>query len=186
MTMKSKIKNCALAHPRQFRVANQVFLEVGVERALTAQPGKRALGFGTEFNMRERCRGTSGECRGRIGFLDTDLNQFRAQGVSDTCLYIHAARDDEFRLGLRVGGEGFEQGDKVGVGQVARLAAEQTADVAARNAAGFGEVALVHRATFEAALKGDGEVAHGEGKAEGKMMNAEGRGPKAEGGKPKG
>jgi hypothetical protein len=42
----------------------------------------------------------------------------------------------------------------------AEFAAQQAADVTAGNAAGPGQVALVHGAAFKAALQGDAEIAH--------------------------
>ncbi len=93
------------------------------------------------------------------GFLfDGDFDEVGAGADA----YIHAAGDDEFGLGLRVGGENLEHGDEVSIGKFGGLAAEQAADVTFGNAALFGEVALVELASFDAALQGDGEVAHRE------------------------
>lgn len=146
----------ALFHAGEFGVADDVFFEFWVEGALAAEPGEGAFGFLAEFDVRI-FRGWRIEDSGLGGgFFDGDLDEFGAGADA----YIHAAGDDEFGLGLWIGDEHFERGDKVFIGEFGGFAAEQAADVAARDAAGFGEVALVHRTAFDAALKGDGEVAH--------------------------
>ena len=157
-----------LLHAGQFRVAHKVLLQLGINRALTAQPGKRALRLMTQFNMVEFSGARSWKFgAGRVGFLDADLDQFRSRADAG----IHAARGDEFGLGLRVGRKGFEQRGEIGVREFGELAAQEAADVAFGDAALFGEVALVHVATFEATLQGDAEVAHGRENEKVRMKN---------------
>jgi len=147
-----------LFHAGEFGVADEVLLQIGIERALAPQPRKRALGFLTQFNegilRLPRHRRLAG--RGARRLPDVDVHQFRARANPG----VHAARGDEFGLTLGIGGEYFQQVGEVGVGQFVEVTAQQPADVTPRDAAELGEVALVHLATFKSPLQRDGKVAH--------------------------
>ena len=99
---------------------------------------------------------------GWYGLFEADVNQVGARGASGTGQGVHATRRDELGLGVRVGGEEFEDGNEIVVGELVGLAAEEAADVALGEAASPGEFALVDAAALGLTLKGDAEVAHRE------------------------
>jgi len=140
------------------RIADEVLFQLRVEWTLAAQPGEGAFRFRAELHLRE-LRGAGGWEFGvrRIGFLYADLNEFRTWSDAR----IHAAGGNEFGLSRRISSENLEQGNEVGVGELVKLAAKETADVTSRNAALLGEVTLVEATTLALPLKGDGKVAHG-------------------------
>ena len=136
---------------------------------MAAQPREGALGLGAEFDVGKGVRGSRFEGRGWSAFFYADLDEFGAGADAD----IVAARGDEFRLGLRIGGEDFEDGDKVFIREFGGDATEQAAEVAFGDAALPSEITLVHRAMFDATLQGDGKVAHGVKNDEGRMTRVE-------------
>lgn len=149
--------NQLLFHAGKAGVADEVFLEVGVERALAAQPGEGAFGLLGELNLRE----VAPRFIWRRTF-DPNLDQISAECAEGGGLGVHATCSDELGLGERVGRENFDEGEKVFVRELVEFAAEQSADVALGDAATTGDVALSKAATLGLALEGDAEVAHGE------------------------
>jgi hypothetical protein len=125
---------------------------------LAAEPGEGAFGFLSKLHLRTEVFG------GRSGFagwgFDGDFDEVGAGAAGGGGLGVLAAGSDEFGLGERVGGEDFEDGGEVLVGEVAGLGAEDAADVAAGEAGGPGDVGLVEVATLGLALEDDGEIAH--------------------------
>lgn len=149
-------------HPHQLRVADKVALQLRVERTLAAQPRERFFCF-----MRQFHRGNAGGRTSEVGGLGTgfdgNLDLFGAGADAN----IHAARGDELGLRRWIGGKYFEQRDEVFIRQIVRIAAEQAADVAPRQAGLTGDVALIHLPALNAALECGAEVAHDRMKAEG-------------------
>jgi hypothetical protein len=86
----------SLPHSKHLGVADEVFLQFGIDRALAAQIGNRALGVATQFPVWKFIRFCF---LGRHVAFDADLDQFGPRVDAG----IHAARGDEFSLGLRVG-----------------------------------------------------------------------------------
>jgi len=148
-----------LFHAGQAGVANQMLFQIRVDRALAAQPGEGVFGLLTQMNLLDgppllgplpRRR------RGRCLWFNADLDEVRARSDAG----IHAAGGDQFGLGDLVGGKDFEDGDEVLVGEVVRLATEQTADVALGQATRPCEFALIQAAAFGQALEGGAEITH--------------------------
>jgi len=160
------------SHPEHPSVADEMFLKVGVDRALAAQPGKRFFSLATQMNV-----------LGQTGFrwrcwrvaLDADLDQLRARGVSGTGHRedVDTAGSDNLGLGARRGREHSEDGGEVFVREFRGVAGHEATDEAARDAGEIANVGLALVTRLGSALESDGEITHGEGKAEGKMMNAE-------------
>src|SRR5262249_13523988 len=126
-----------LFHAGQAGVSNQMLLQVGIDWALSTQPGKGAFSFSTQMNFRKF----------QFSFLcwrgvpDLDLHQVGARVASGTCLCIHAAGGDD--LGLGVFAERAEQGDEVVIGDVLLFARKDAGDVAAREAGKPPDVGLL-------------------------------------------
>ncbi len=149
-------------HAGEFGVADEVFLEVGIEWALAAEPGEGAFGFGAELDL--------GRFRGLLpcsAEFDFDFDQVGAGCASGAGASVHAASGDDLGLGERVGGEGFQDGQEILVGDVWCFAAVQSADEAFRDAGGAGDIGLSHAAALGLAMKGGAEVGHGGKKAKG-------------------
>lgn len=107
----------------QLRVANKVFLKLGINRALTSQPRKGALGLMTQFRLycvdglsaervARKCRCAKGTVMSRLRFIETVTKtrpeQFRAvsghlQQVDDD-LNASGAREI-YRQGLAEGND---------------------------------------------------------------------------------
>ena len=145
-----------LLHPHQTSIANQVLLQVRVEGALTAQPGKGTFCLLTQMKPRQT----------RFGFLsrgvafDFDFDQLSARRAGRSGPGILATGGDQLGLGQLVGGEDLQDGGEVLVGEVVGGSAEQTADVALGQAGPPGQVALVEVALLGLALEGDAEITH--------------------------
>jgi hypothetical protein len=110
-----------LFHAGEFGVANQVLLQVRVDRALTAKPGESAFGLVAQMNLFE------------FGFLDRwgafefDFDEGGAWGAGGCGLGVLTAGRDELGLGERVGGEDFQESGEVLIGELMGLAAEEAA-----------------------------------------------------------
>ena len=143
-----------LFHARQASVADQVFLQVRVDRALAAEPGKGAFCFLAQANLLKF--GFPGRRGGRELYFD----QAGAGSADGGGLGVPAAGGDELGLGERVGGEDFEDGGEVLVGELVRLAAEEAADITTGQTGPPGNVALVELAALGLALEGNAEIAH--------------------------
>ena len=149
----SQQSSSALLHAQQAGVADEVFFHFGIDGALRPQPRKGALGFLREFHGAADGRGSV--TGGRLGFADFDFHQLGAGTDAD----IHAAGGDEFRLGDRLGGEQFQDGEKVFIGHFAEAGVE-AADVAGRNATEAAEIGLGIAAALAVALDGSGKKTH--------------------------
>jgi hypothetical protein len=93
---------------------------------------------------------------GLAGVFYADLDKLGAR--TDSC--VHAASGNQFGLGVFVGRESFEEGDKVVVREVGVVAAKEAADVAAGKAGLPGEVGLCEAPAFCLALECHSEIAH--------------------------
>jgi hypothetical protein len=143
-------------HAGQPGVANEVLLQVRVEGALTAQPGESSFCLLTQMNLRR----VGFSCVGLLGAFDFDLDEVGARRASGPGFGIHAAGRDQLGLGELVGGEDFQDGGEILIGEVMGSSAEQPTDVALGEAAPPGQVALIEMAALGLALEGDAEVAH--------------------------
>lgn len=149
-------------HPCQPGVADEVFFEVGINRALTAQPREGPLCMMTQLHLGKLIRTRNAKRGARRGRFDVDLDEGGAGSASHPGDFesIQATRGDDLGLSLRIGHENFKESGKIGVGQFLGLAAEEATDVTARNSAEPGDIALVQMTAFGPALQGNVEIAH--------------------------
>jgi hypothetical protein len=142
-----------LPHAGEFGVADKVTLQLGIERALAAQPGKGPFGLLAQRDLRK----LRFAALARRGAFDFDFDQLSARPYPG----IHAARGDQLGLGVGIGGKEAQDGGEVRVGEFMSLAAEQPADVAFGEAAAAGDGALIEPMALGLALESDAEIAHG-------------------------
>jgi len=152
----SAVRGPFLLHPHQMSIADQVLLQVRVERALASQPGKGSFGFLTQMNLRS----LDLAFLGWPGAFDFDFDQVGARRACGPGLRVQTTGGDQLGLGQLVGGEDLQDGTEVLVGEVVGGSAEQPADVTLGQAGRLGQVALVEVALLGLALEGDAEITH--------------------------
>lgn len=141
-------------HARQTGVANQVFLQISVDRALAAQPLKSTFRFMTQLNILNIAFASAALS---LSFaLDGDLDQFSTRTIPN----VHAACRNKFSLVTRVAAEGAEKRGHVGIVHEFLVASKQARNVTASETGFTHNVSLLDVVPFGDAFQGCAEVAH--------------------------
>jgi len=149
-----------LLHAEHFGIADEVFLEVGVDGALAAQPSKGFFGLLTQRHFRIGRHGAAVARRAGDGRLHGDLDERGARIGGDSGAGIEAARGDQFGLGRHVGREDVEYRREMVIGEVVGFATENAADVRATQTGFANEVGLDEAVFFGQSDERVAEITH--------------------------
>jgi hypothetical protein len=138
----------------QTRVANKVFLQVGIDWALAAQPRNRAFCFRSQLDIRKFSDWSNIPGSGLP--FDRDLNELRTGAGSN----IHASRRDKLGLVVRFDAENPEDSGHIGIVNGLLVSVEKARHVAPAQARLTRDVRLFETVPFRKPVQSSAEIAH--------------------------
>ena len=147
----SRLAGLLSFHSGEARIANQMFLQLGIQRALTAQPSEGTLGLTTQSQLVRR-----NLVNGCCCAFDSHFDQFRSWPNPR----IHASRRHQFGLRARLSRKHFQNRDEIRFRDLLRFTAHYPADEASRETAPPCQLTLVELTIVRLPLQRHAEIAH--------------------------